>query len=270
MVYFPAIGGLVGLWVWLWMDALAAVLPRILASAGSVMMGTWLTGCFHEDGLADTVDAFGGGWGKSEILRIMKDSRVGTYAVVVVSLFMFAKVIAISFIPEASIGPAILVGHAFARWTVLPICYFTPYVAESEEENDKVVYNSFAACLNNGLLGTWRVAAASAYVFTVAIAGLGWAKALAVIVGQVLLCVGSSWYALGVLDGVIGDYLGATIMVSELLTYALLIADWSKFMAGGWWPVLRLVLVLCPLGLSMSGAGALPKDRAAKKKQKGC
>jgi len=252
------------------MDALAAIFPRTLASAGSVMMGTWLTGCFHEDGLADTVDAFGGGWGKSEILRIMKDSRVGTYAVVVVSLFMFSKVIAISSIPEASIGPAIFVGHVFARWTVLPICYFVPYVAESEEENDKVVYNSYAACLNNGLLSTSRVAAASAYVFVVAICGLGWAKALAVIVGQLLLCIGSGWYALGVLDGVIGDYLGATIMVSELLTYVLLVADWEKFMAGGWWPVLRLVAVLSPLSLSLAGAGELPKDRADKRKQKGC
>ena len=25
-------------------------------------VGVWITGCFHEDGLADTLDAFGGGW----------------------------------------------------------------------------------------------------------------------------------------------------------------------------------------------------------------
>ncbi len=30
------------------------------------------SGCFHEDGLADSLDGFGGGWGREQILRIMK------------------------------------------------------------------------------------------------------------------------------------------------------------------------------------------------------
>jgi len=259
MVYFPAIGGLVGLWVW-----------RPLAAAGAVMMGVWLTGCFHEDGLADTVDAFGGGWGKDQILRIMKDSRVGTYAVVVTSLFMIAKVHAIAALPDELLLPGILAGHMTARWSILPICFFTPYVAETEEENDKVVYNSFAACLNNGLLSAKRVLIASAYTFAI-VSSVGVVKGMVLILGQAVLCVGASTYALGVLDGVIGDYLGATIMVSELTTYLLLIADLSRFADGGWWPVLRLLLVGVPMYFSMAGAGELPKDRAAKKrKQKGC
>lgn len=51
----------------------------------------WLTGCFHEDGLADTIDGFGGGWTKSQILRIMRDSRVGSYALMGGSLWALAK-----------------------------------------------------------------------------------------------------------------------------------------------------------------------------------
>ncbi len=42
----------------------------------------WLTGAFHEDGLADTFDSFGGGWGREQILLIMKDSRIGTYGAI--------------------------------------------------------------------------------------------------------------------------------------------------------------------------------------------
>lgn len=49
-------------------------------------------GCFHEDGLADTFDGFGGGWGRAQILRIMKDSRVGTYALVGTSLTLWLKI----------------------------------------------------------------------------------------------------------------------------------------------------------------------------------
>lgn len=38
-----------------------------------------ITGALHEDGLADCCDGFGGGWDKSQVLKIMKDSRIGTY-----------------------------------------------------------------------------------------------------------------------------------------------------------------------------------------------
>jgi adenosylcobinamide-GDP ribazoletransferase len=52
-------------------------------SIGFSMLATILTtGAFHEDGFADSCDAFGGGWTKEKILTIMKDSRLGTYGVV--------------------------------------------------------------------------------------------------------------------------------------------------------------------------------------------
>jgi len=40
-----------------------------------------LTGALHEDGLADTIDGFGGGRTASERLEIMRDSRIGTFGV---------------------------------------------------------------------------------------------------------------------------------------------------------------------------------------------
>ncbi|EKU22472.1 cobalamin 5 -phosphate synthase, partial [Nannochloropsis gaditana CCMP526] len=45
------------------------------AAAASTLAGVWITGAFHEDGLADSLDAFGGGWGRLQILRIMTDTR---------------------------------------------------------------------------------------------------------------------------------------------------------------------------------------------------
>ncbi len=55
----------------LWPPAVAAV----LALAATV----WLTGAFHEDGLADTFDGLGGAVPRERALAIMKDSRIGTY-----------------------------------------------------------------------------------------------------------------------------------------------------------------------------------------------
>jgi len=53
-----------------------------LAIAFSTLATILATGAFHEDGFADSCDAFGGGWTKEKILTIMKDSRLGTYGVV--------------------------------------------------------------------------------------------------------------------------------------------------------------------------------------------
>jgi adenosylcobinamide-GDP ribazoletransferase len=55
------------------------VLPISIAVLLSMVFGLMLTGAFHEDGLADTADGFGGGWLPEQKLTIMKDSRLGTY-----------------------------------------------------------------------------------------------------------------------------------------------------------------------------------------------
>lgn len=86
--YFPLIGVIVGL---IFCSAYAfahlffsATLSILLAMTAAVLA----TGAFHEDGFADTCDGFGGGWTSEQVLAIMKDSRVGTYATVGL-FFMF-------------------------------------------------------------------------------------------------------------------------------------------------------------------------------------
>lgn len=66
--WFPLLGFGIAAWVVLWLEA-----ARILWSPGvavplSTLAGVWLTGAFHEDGLADSLDAFGGGWVRSTLL----------------------------------------------------------------------------------------------------------------------------------------------------------------------------------------------------------
>lgn len=90
--------------------------PSLLCSAG----------CFHEDGLADTIDGFGGGWARSEILAIMKDSRVGTYALVGTVLAQHLKLRCLAALPNPV--AALLVAHCASRWVVLPIQHFSVYI----------------------------------------------------------------------------------------------------------------------------------------------
>ena len=80
--YFSWVGLLVGLVGALILIIVNFYFSSALSIAISMLATIILTGAFHEDGLADCFDAFGGGWSNSTILTIMKDSRLGTYGVV--------------------------------------------------------------------------------------------------------------------------------------------------------------------------------------------
>ena len=87
--YFPFIGWIVGAISFsvYWLSA--QIFDTNIAVTLSMLAGVMTTGAFHEDGLADVYDGFGGGWTKGKILDIMKDSRVGAYGVIVL-IFSFA------------------------------------------------------------------------------------------------------------------------------------------------------------------------------------
>src|SRR5207237_336605 len=77
---FPLAGALVGTVGGLlyWFAHRLGVPP--FPAAGLALIGTLaLTGALHEDGLADTVDGFGGGKDGEAKLAIMRDSRIGAY-----------------------------------------------------------------------------------------------------------------------------------------------------------------------------------------------
>ena len=67
LAYFPLLGSsVVGVWAAAIYDAAASLWPPVVAAAVSGGGTLWLTGCFHEDGLCDTLDGFGGGWTKAQ------------------------------------------------------------------------------------------------------------------------------------------------------------------------------------------------------------
>lgn len=61
--------------------------PTEVALVLALASRLFLTGAFHEDGLGDFFDGFGGGRTKEQILSIMKDSHVGSYAVLAFVLY---------------------------------------------------------------------------------------------------------------------------------------------------------------------------------------
>lgn len=142
MQWFPLIGALVGAWGAAWHGAAALLWPSppALAGAVSTLATVWVTGCFHEDGLSDTLDGFGGGWGREQILRIMKDSRIGTYALVGTGLLLQAKLAVLGALGPERAAAALIAAHTASRWTALPLTYGCTYLQDADDAK-KGLYN---------------------------------------------------------------------------------------------------------------------------------
>jgi adenosylcobinamide-GDP ribazoletransferase len=113
--YFPLIGIIVGL-VGAGIFALSAqFLPQNVAVLISMASTVYLTGAFHEDGLADSADGLGGGWQREQILTIMQDSRLGTYGAVALFLMLFTKFQLLNSLHSYLVPFALIAGHALSR-----------------------------------------------------------------------------------------------------------------------------------------------------------
>ena len=236
MAYFPLIGALIGFWAAAFYDAAASLWSPLVAAALSMAGTLWLTGCFHEDGLCDTLDGFGGGWTKSQILKIMRDSRNGSYALMGGCLWALAKCQALATLgsggpsvwawgASAGAGPALVVAQGVARASAAPLIYLYAYVVDDEDAKGEY-YNWFGD--SKRLLGLPRVLFALGSA-----AALSYLTLPLAIAHRVLLVGGVGTYLAGaygqsVLGGVMGDFLGATICMLELGCLLAMSADFGR------------------------------------------
>ena len=77
-------GGTLAVSYWLCAQIFPTAIALLIALAARLL----LTGAFHEDGLADFMDGFGGGHSRERILAIMKDSHIGTFGVLGLVLYL--------------------------------------------------------------------------------------------------------------------------------------------------------------------------------------
>ncbi len=111
------IGALAGLAYWI---AYRLNLPPLVCATLAVAAGMLLTGCLHEDGLADTADGLGGDT-RERALDIMRDGRIGVFGACALIVCLALRIGAIADLPRAALVAWALVGaHAMARAT-LPV-----------------------------------------------------------------------------------------------------------------------------------------------------
>jgi adenosylcobinamide-GDP ribazoletransferase len=126
--YFPLAGIVVGLVGAAVFRLAHMVLSGDLAVILSMVATLWLTGAFHEDGLADAMDGLGGGWTKEQALTIMRDSRIGSYGAVALVMVLLAKFTALTHVSPAVLPAVLVAGHGLSRFAAVMLIRFQDYV----------------------------------------------------------------------------------------------------------------------------------------------
>src|SRR5262245_3587390 len=210
---FPVVGlgiGLVG--GVLYALAIALDLPPLLAAIVAVAAMVAVTGALHEDGLADTVDGFGGGRDRDHKLQIMRDSRIGTYGVVALTLALGARVVALaSFEDNSDAAAAMILCQAASRALIVALMWYAP-LARSDGLAVSAGRPSQATML-------WALALGAA----IAVAFAGFDGAVAAAVGAAVAW-GVAALARRQIGGVTGDVLGTVQQGSEIAMLLALVA----------------------------------------------
>lgn len=131
VIYFPFVGLLLGI---------------ILAGGSSALFilgfGSWitsvilvilliiLTGGMHLDGLADTVDALASSKTKTEMLAIMRDSRIGTMGVLSLISVLLLKITILSSLGARLLIPSLLLMCILSRWSMSVAMFTFSYARE--------------------------------------------------------------------------------------------------------------------------------------------
>jgi len=114
---FPWVGLMLGAVAGgVWFLARFAGLPPLVAAGVTIGLLCWMTGALHEDGLADCADGFGGGRDRARKLDIMRDSRLGSYGVIALTLSLLLRIAALAALaplPGAvALAVALILGRA--------------------------------------------------------------------------------------------------------------------------------------------------------------
>ena len=226
--YFPLIGWIVGAISFVVFYLSLFLFDINVAVLFSLIAGILTTGAFHEDGLADVFDGFGGGWTKTKILEIMKDSRVGAYGVIALIFLFGIKYLSLNGLllkidrtNYLHIALVFISYHSLARFTAINIVFTSQYSREDETIKAKPIAKAHSY---KEIIGAYFFGLLPLLVLCF----MNW-KFSIVLFPLFLLYFFSKRYFQKWIDGYTGDCLGATEQLAECVTLLTYLALW-KFM----------------------------------------
>lgn len=206
--YFPLVGLAVGAAAVLLHLLLIPHFSRLICALAVVIFFVLITGGLHEDGLADVADAFGGGWDSEQILRILKDSRIGSFGAIALALSLGARCLLIAALPLGRFAGFLISAHVLCRWTVLPLGHF---LKSARGEDGQAARIARKIGLKSIIIGTVLAFGIAAFLLRTR----SW---VVIIVAVIVTCLTGSYYQRRI-GGVTGDCFGATIQLTEIAVY---------------------------------------------------
>jgi adenosylcobinamide-GDP ribazoletransferase len=117
--YFPLVGLLLALLLWLLVLVFAPFVPQLVLAALLVAALVILTGGLHLDGLMDSCDGLFGGSTRERKLEIMHDSRVGSFGVLGAACLLLLKFALFATLKVHALPFALMMALPSARWAMV-------------------------------------------------------------------------------------------------------------------------------------------------------
>jgi adenosylcobinamide-GDP ribazoletransferase len=205
--FFPLVGLVIGAGAALLQKVLSPHLGRPASAAAVLLYLVLVTGCLHEDGLADVADSLGG-WTREKRLAILHDSRIGSFGAAALALSLLSRGVLLAELPLERFTAYLVSAHVLSRWSVLPLSYYLPPARDSEGQGARIAR----------LTSAFSLVAGSVFTIVAVVVALRRA-AIAPVLAAIVVSLLSSVLYLRKFSGVTGDCFGATTQITEIAVY---------------------------------------------------
>lgn len=211
VAWLPVAGAIIGAAVGGVAAGMWHLTTPLVAAAVAIAFGLLVTGAFHEDGLGDVADAFGGGWTVERRLEILKDSRHGTYGVAAISTSIVVRIVSLGAMPgPLDMFTAAVAAHTMARVAAVGMAGTMKLATNTGLGAD---YGRSSTPLRAGI-------GCAAGIAITAVAVGWWAAPLAAT--ALVAAAATGVLARRKIGGISGDVLGAAEQVAECLCLVVL------------------------------------------------
>ena len=202
LLFYPLVGLMLGGVLYAVASVLHA-LPIVLLSSLILVIWIWSTGGLHLDGLADTADAWVGGFAdKQRTLAIMKDPACGPIGVLSLIIICVIKWSALYVLLEKQLYAALILFPIFGRLVPLFLFLTTEYVRDT----------GLGSAIAQHISKTWAV-----LIFAVSLLLSGyfvWVGMVTAII-FILTLLYLRFKFIQRIGGITGDTVGASIEITE-------------------------------------------------------
>lgn len=210
-IWFPLVGFCIGIASGLTYYVAAQFIAQPPAAALALLVSILITGAFHFDGLGDIFDGLVGGWNPEDRLRILKDSRHGTYGVVAIAFQLIFQFSLISSFNPKDGALALIASHTVSK--IVPVILMLIPSAPNQSgmgatASREISYKHIFATI---VLATVLTVFYSGFLFPVMM--------LSLVIPQIIFI---RW-VIKKIGGVLGDAFGAAEQIAESTILLLLL-----------------------------------------------